>query len=420
MRWTGAVAADPEPAVLPPQLSGFTAAGYEPVQQAFAANFVELGEVGASCSVYVDGVEKVNLWGGVADPSTGRAWTADTLSLVYSVTKGIVAILCNLLAQQGRLELDVPVARYWSEFRAHGKGAVTVRDVLAHRAGLPVIDTPFSLEEILAGGTAAASLARQKPIWRPGTAFGYHALTFGWLAAEIVQRATGQPLTQLVQDELASPLGVDFFIGTPTSEDYRVASLVDGTTTAAPGMPDIRLVQQIGDLDLRSELLQAMRLGVEPTSLLGRAMSANGVLATPDATAWNDPRIRCAVLPAANGITSARSVARIYAACVSHVDGVRLLSEQTVRDATRQISGGEDRVTGFTGRFGTGFMLQTAGTPMLSGDSFGHEGIGGAFGFADPISRTAFGYTPNRLASGLTTDPRLEHLVTALRACTAG
>jgi CubicO group peptidase (beta-lactamase class C family) len=369
-----------------PDVTGFAAPGFEPVRQAFERNFTEFGEVGASCAVYVDGDKKVDLWGGVADLATERPWAEDTVGLVYSVTKGATAILCNLLAERGELDLDAPVARYWPEFAVNGKSGIPVRMILDHQAGLPALEERLPLREILADGVAAGALAKQTPLWSPGSSFGYHALTFGWLLEEIVQRATGRSIRDLMATEVARPLSVDFSIGLPDEQRHRVATLVNGPVPSA-----------------------------SLSDLFTRVLTTNGVLPAPDADTWNDPAVRRAVLPAANGFTNARSVARLYASCVGEVDGFRLLGEEAVADATAEQSVGQDRVTALNGRFGTGFMLPTTGTPMLSETSFGHEGVGGALGFADRGARMGFGYVPNLLMPGLSGDPRVLGLLTALR-----
>lgn len=397
---------------------GFVAPGFEPLREAFDRNFAQCGEVGASCAVYVDGELKADLWGGLADVITGERWHADTVGLAYSVTKGATAILCCLLADRGELDLDAPVARYWPAFASRGKGGVTVRMILAHQAGLPVLDGRFTREEILAYGVAARALVEQEPLWAPGTDFGYHALTYGWLLDEVVRRATGRTIQHLFADEIAGPLGLDFFIGLPDGVEHRVAALVDAPLSGRPAAsPDSSLAERIPDPELRRAVGADRRAPGDLSSLLTRAMTVNGVLRTPDADEWNAPSVRRASLPAANGITNARSVARLYASCVGEVDGLRLLGEDAVTAATAERSAGRDRVTGLDARFGSGFMLPTTGLPMLSGSSFGHEGVGGALGFADCEARVGFGYVQNLLRTEITggPDPRVAGLLTALR-----
>jgi CubicO group peptidase (beta-lactamase class C family) len=201
--------------------------GYEAVRDAFAGNFTGRGEAGAACAVYVDGRKVVDLWGGVADHVTGRPWTEDTVNVIWSATKGAVAALVHRLAQQGRIDLDRPVADYWPEFARNGKQDITVRMVLSMRAGLPVIEAPLTFDDLLAGTPVVDALEGQSPIWRPGSAHGYHAFSYGYLLGEIVRRVTGRSVGRAFAEEVAKPLGLDFWIGLPAELEARVARLID-------------------------------------------------------------------------------------------------------------------------------------------------------------------------------------------------
>jgi CubicO group peptidase (beta-lactamase class C family) len=379
------------------------------VRDAFAANFARGLEVGASCAAYVDGVKVVDLWGGVADVATGRPWTADTLTLVYSATKGVTAVCTSLLVQRGELEIDREVSFYWPEFAAAGKDDVTVRQLLSHRAGLPVLDGCVSREEILEGASLARRLAAQEPAWAPGSAHGYHALTFGWLVGELVARITGRSVGRFLADEIAGPLGLDVFIGLPEVAVSRVARLVN----AAPRTRE-EIDAAIADPEAKRMVLALVDALGDPSSLVARAGSMNGALSTPDATVWSDPALHAAEIPAGNAITNARSLARLYAACVSPVDGQRLLSDETLETVTREEANGPDAVLLMDMRFGAGFQLHSPTMPMLSPASFGHAGTGGALGFADRAARVGFGYAQNQLG-GFADEPRTAGLIDALR-----
>jgi CubicO group peptidase (beta-lactamase class C family) len=396
-------------------IDGDVAAGFEAVRVAFESNFAEREEKGASCCVYVDGGRKVDLWGGVADVQTGKRWEADTLALVYSATKGATSVLCHRLAAEGQLDLDAPVADYWPEFGAAGKGHVTVRTVMAHRAGLPLVEAadPLSREELLDGDAVVRTLAAQTPLWEPGSAYGYHALTFGWLLGEVVARVTGKSLGAAFQEQVAVPLGLDFFIGLPQEENGRVALLVD------PPLPDLAEIEAIEDDDKRRASLRILEAASDPESLFSRVLSSSGVLPAQSAQAWNNEKLWAAEQPAANGITNARSLAKMYAACIGSIDGTRLLDDAVVRDAAREQSAGGDRVVPLPLRFGTGFQLPNPILPLLSDSSFGHTGAGGALGFADLDSRVAFGYVQNQLGGDLSGEPRTEALVKAVRSSLA-
>ena len=389
---------------------GAVAPGFEGVRSAFEENFRRYGDKGASVGVYVEGEQKVDLWGGVADVATGRPWQRDTVAISYSVTKGATATLAWLLAQRGLLDFDAPVVTYWPEFAGGGKAAVPVRYLFTHQVGLPYLDPRLSREDILAGARITEVLERQAPVWTPGTAHGYHALTFGWLAAALIAKVTGRRLGSVFADEVATPLGLDFHIGLPAADSDRVAQLVDMPP------PDPAAFSAITDPELRKTILAVRAAMQDPDSTFSRALSTNGVLPAPDASTWNDPQVYQAEVPSANGITNGRSLARMYAATVSEVDGVRLLTDETVAKAATEQVNGPDRTLLVPMRFGTGFQLPTAIAPLLSENSFGHSGAGGALGFADTRYKVGFGYVQNQLLSSLAADPRTLGLIAAVAA----
>jgi CubicO group peptidase (beta-lactamase class C family) len=396
-------------AVTEKAVHGTVAPGYEGVRAAFEENFREHGEVGAAVGVYVGGEQKVDLWGGLADVATGKPWRQDTVAITYSVTKGATASLAWLLAQRGELDFDAPVVTYWPEFGGGGKADVPVRYLFTHQAGLPYLDQPLTREQVLEGSRVVTILEQQAPLWQPGTAHGYHAVTYGWLAGELIRRITGRRLGEAFASEIAGPLGLDFHIGLPSQDVGRVAQLVDMPP------PDPAALAAVTDPAVKEMLLAMMAAMMDPESTFSRALSSNGVLPAPDATTWNDPRVYQAEIPAANGITNGRSLARMYAANVSDVDGVRLLSDETVGKATAEQVYGPDLTLIFPTRFGTGFMLPTPAMPLLSESSFGHVGVGGALGFGDSRYNVGFGYVQNQLLAGGTAgDPRTRGLIAAL------
>ena len=390
------------------EIGGWVAPGFEGVREAFAENFRSHADKGASLGVYVGGEPKADLWGGTADVSTGRPWTADSVSIVYSVTKGATAILAWLLAQRGLLDFDAPVTRYWPEFAGGGKGDVPVRYLFTHQVGLPYLDQQLTRDEILEGSRVVEVLERQVPVWEPGTAHGYHALTYGWLAGALIAKATGTRLGEVFQAEIAKPLGLDFHIGLPPQDISRVAPLVD---MPPPDPAALAAITDPATLDLLMKLGAAM---ADPDSVFSRSLSTNGALPTPDAVTWNDPRVSQNEIPAANGISNGRSLARLYAATVSEVDGIRLLSGETVEAARAEQVNGPDRTLLSTTRFGTGFQLPTPLSPQLSPDSFGHQGAGGALGFADVRHQVGFGYVQNQLGGGPDGDPRTRGVIAAV------
>ncbi|MVO86252.1 serine hydrolase [Streptomyces sp. p1417] len=383
-------------------INGEVAAEFEPVRAAFAANFAHHGDIGAAVCVYQHGRPVVDLWGGVADPDTGRPWQRDTLQLVYSATKGATASAAHLLVQRGELDLDAPVAKYWPEFAANGKADIPVRWLLSHQAGLVTLDQPMPLNQALAWHPMAAALAAQRPVWAPGTAHGYHGRTWGWLVGEVIRRVSGRSPGRFFADEFATPLGLDFFIGLPTSERGRVSRMVhrkpdvDFTTLPAESIPE----------DLREQVAAWS----DPNSFSNRAY----MVTDPAAIDFDSPEVQAAELPASNGIGTARGLARMYAALIGEVDGVRLLTPQTIAAATKEQSSGMDQVLVAPSRFSSGYMLPTEGNPMTGPQSFGHTGRGGSFGFADPEHGITFGYVMNHIISG-SDDVRAASLVEAVR-----
>nr|WP_145488013.1 MULTISPECIES: serine hydrolase domain-containing protein [Streptomyces] len=387
-------------------IDGEVAAGFEPVREAFAANFSQHGDIGAAVCVYQYGRPVVDLWGGVADPATGRPWTRDTLQLVYSATKGATATTAHMLAERGALDLDASVAKYWPEFAVNGKADIPVRWLLSHQAGLIALDQPVPLNEALAWHPMTAALAAQRPLWTPGTAHGYHGRTWGWLVGEVIRRASGQTPGRFFADEIAAPLGLDFFIGLPADERARVSRMVhqrpavDLTTVPAETIPQ--------------ELREQVAAWRDPNSFSNRAYAVTD----PAQIDFDSPEVQAAELPSSNGIATARALARMYAALIGEVDGVRLLTPETLKSATKEQASGKDQVMLIPSRFSTGYMLPTETNPMTGPSSFGHTGRGGSLGFADPEHGIAFGYAMNHIIGG-PDDARATSLVEAVRRASA-
>jgi CubicO group peptidase (beta-lactamase class C family) len=376
------------------RVHGSVEAGFEPVQDAFAANFEREGEVGASCCVYLDGKRVVDLWGGVKTPGSTDPYTGETLQVVASTTKGVVAIAAHVLAQEGKLDFDAPVTEYWPEFGAEGKAHIPVRWLFSHRAGLSAVDRLLTMEEVYAWEPVVRALEAQRPLWEPGTAHGYHVGTYGWLAGEVIRRISGQSVGQFVAERIARPLGLDFWIGLPGDVEGRVATLIPSPPPTGP--PDI----------FTARLL-------DPTSLLHRAFVNPMILPGT----FNERAFHAAEIPAANGIGSARALARLYAACIGEIDGVRLLEPGTLKKATTVQSSGEDIVLGYETAYATGFQLPFPFRPMAGAGSFGHYGMGGSVAFAHPGRGFSFAYVMNQMQPSGGVDPRPHALVEALGNC---
>ncbi len=379
---------------------GTVSKGFERVRDAFETNFSEGGEVGAAFCLHVKSRKVVDLWGGLTDVK-GKTWKENTPALVFSTTKGATAICAMMLVDQKRLDIDAPVAQYWPEFAAGGKADIPVRMLLNHQAGLPIVDAPLTRAQVLEVAPIVDALANQTPVWPPGSRHGYHALTYGWLVGELVRRITGKSIGRFFKEEVAEPLGLDFWIGLPADEESRVARLV-----TAPPPTDPAILAQMAAL-------------FGPDSLAGRALSLNGAMSGPPGgdSVFNLPEVHRSEIPAANGITTARSLSRLYAACIGTVKGTRLFGKRTLDKALKIQSDAPDAVLGLRTTFGLGFMRTGPEIQMLGPNSFGHAGAGGSLGFGDFDSGVGFGYVMNQMGSGLLIDPRAARLIGAVREC---
>jgi CubicO group peptidase (beta-lactamase class C family) len=369
------------------------------VRDTFVENFSTFGETGAAVALTLDGRPVVDLWAGHVDAARTTPWEPDTIVNVYSTTKGMTAICAHRLVDQGRLDLDAPVATYWPEFAQAGKARLPVHHLLSHRAGLPAIGQVLAPQAMFEWETMTAALAAQEPWWEPGTRHGYHALTYGWLVGEVVRRLSGKSVGTFFRDEIARPLGIDFHIGLAPEHDRRVAPLIPLPPPSAE------------QADLFAEILK------DPESMLAKAFLNPPVL--PDAA--NTRAWRGAEIPAANGHTNARALARIYGAlaCGGELDGVRVLSPASIERALIEQAAGPDALLPLYTRFGLGFMRSTPQEKMGPNPrTFGHGGMGGSMAFADPDARLGFGYVINELHMGLwLIDPRATALINAAYAC---
>lgn len=368
---------------------GFVARGFESVREAFTANMEERGDVGAACAVYRAGVPVVDLWAGFADLAAGRLWDEDTVQVVFSATKGVTAVCLNLLAERGHIVIDAPVACYWPEFAVRDKDHIPVRWVLSHRAGLAAVDGDLTLAQVLAWHPVIEAIAAQAPNWEPGTTHGYHARSFGWILGELVRRVTGRSIGRFFAEEIAQPLGLDFWIGLPGASRRRRARILLPAT-----------LPPLGNL-----------LG--PGSLTARVLSGPSGLFAYDEM-WNRDDVLAAEMPSSNGVGSARALARLYGALVADVDGMRVLEPHTVAAARAVHASGPDRVLLLPSCFGLGFSLQPMVAPGAGAQSFGHPGAGGALGFADPETQIGFGYVTTRMRFDPAGDMRQRALVAAV------
>ena len=356
------------PSPPPAAISGTWDSKFEPVRDAFEKNFSRRGEVGAAVAVMVEGELVVDLWGGWADADHIRPWQADTLVSAQSTTKGLVAVLFHWLAEQGALDWDRPVSDYWPEFAGAGKDRITTRALISHQAGLCVIDMPLPPGATLDWSQMIGALEAQTPVWPPGTRFGYHAITWSLLMGELAWRITGEHLPRLFDRVFAKPWDLDFYLGLPAAEFERTAEFL----TVPPGSTNVPT-------------------GI-PTPFRKRAFRLCPSL--PGISA-NSPQARAAP---GNGFGNARGIARLFGGLGNGgvLNGQRLLSEQVTRSLGKTEVEGIDAVLGIRRRFGLGFWLHYPTRNAVRGEhAFGHPGLGGSFGFADPARRLGLSYTMN-------------------------
>ncbi|KAA5825240.1 serine hydrolase domain-containing protein [Saccharopolyspora hirsuta] len=371
---------------------GTVAAGYEPVREEFAAvAAAEGGDYAAQLVAHVGGQRVVDLW-------VGPDFTGSTLTGVFSSTKGAAHLVVALLVQDGVLELDQKVSHYWPEFAAEGKQDITLRDLLAHRAGVIGADAGFALEELADDRVIAERLAGQRPYWRPGTAFGYHALVIGALTGEVVRRATGQTLHEVFETRIRAPYDLDFYLGLPEEHESRFR-------TTLPMLPTPEQQAQ----------LEAAAYG--PDSLPGIAFNRNHPEAVELSELPNHRIVRAKGPASVGGVASARGLAGMYAAAISEVDGrAPLLKPDTAAAFAQLHSVGYDIVARAHKAFGLGFSATVDTYPVLGQGSFGHSGAAGSQAFADPRSGLAYGYTRRRFAFPGGAAPENARLIRAVHA----
>lgn len=381
--------------------------GFERVAEAFEKNLKEKGEIGASVCLTVGGETVVDLWGGVADAKTQVPWTRDTVSIVFSCTKGATALCAHVLASRGALDLDAPVAELWPEFAQHGKERVTTRMMLDHSSAVPAVRARVKDDGPYDWAYMTERLAAEVPFWEPGTRNGYHGFTFGWTVGEMVRRASGKSLGTFFREEIAGPLGLDFWIGLPEEIEPRVAPIVAHVYKAADAVtPFMR------DLATNKESVAALFYFNNGAWRSGGANTRAG---------------HAAEIGAANGITNARGLAGMYAPLANGggdlVDATTLARMGEVSMATH-----DDATLRIPTRFALGFMKsmdnrrrslaaklwgEDCDSVILGSAAFGHVGAGGSLGFADPVAGMSFGYTMNRMGPGLLMNERGQSLVDA-------
>ncbi|TCO48855.1 serine hydrolase domain-containing protein [Actinocrispum wychmicini] len=374
----------------------------------FERNFAERGEVGASVTVTVDGRTVVDLWGGTADPSTGAEWTEQTLVDVWSCTKGATALCAHILADRGELDLHSPVARYWPEFGQNGKDAILVHQLLDHQAGLAGVREQVPPGAFFDWERMVGILERAEPLWQPGTRHGYHGLLFGFLVGEVVRRVSGRPLAEFFADEVAGPLDLEFWLSLPAAQERRVAPTIPADLTAPGVLPPSLFTTAMAD----------------PTSIPGLMVINTGGYMVPDS--FNSRAAHAATIGAVGAITNARGLAGMYRplALGGSFADVRLVSPRQVAVMGQVTSAcSVDAAVLVPTRFASGFLKTGDNSHLpandkegvlLAEEAFGHSGMGGALGFADPKAKLSFGYSMNQQGPGIGVNERGQSLVDAV------
>lgn len=395
------------------EISGFCDSRFAGVAEEFERNFQERGEVGASVCITLDGEPAVDLWGGQARLATQTPWGQDTIALVWSATKGATALCAHMLASRGELDLDAPVARYWPEFGQAGKEHVTVRMLLSHQAGLAVVRAPLPEGAFCDWELMTRTLAAQEPFWQPGSMHGYHAFTFGWLVGEVVRRVSGKSLGTFFREEVAQPLGIDFWIGLPEELESRNAQMI----LQDPPAPD----------DPMSAFTAAI---MDPTTMQALVMGNTGghMMPGPDGVfGFERAAAHQAEIGAAGGISNGRGLAGMYAPLANggSLKGVTLVSrDELARMSSVASASALDATLLAPTRFSLGYVksvdnrhvagLTKDDSVILSEEAFGHSGFGGSIGFADPAARMSFGYVMNKMGQGLGLNARGQSLIDAV------
>lgn len=391
-----------------PTVHGDVAPGFEPVADAFRRNFERHGEIGAAVAVFAGERPVVDLWAGFRDRRRTLPWERDTIVPVFSSTKGMAAFTVAAAVSKGLLDYEQPVAKYWPEFAANGKDAVTVRQLIDHQAGLSGLSRTVRLPQIADLDGLATILAAQKPAWRPGTRHGYHAITLGLYQGELLRRVdrAGRTLGRIFAEDIAAPLGVDFFIGLPAEQSMdRIA-----TMSATQGLDVLRYERDL-----------PLRIGAEIYAKRGLSYAA---LTNPrcGAPARATRREFLEVeLPGSNGVGNARALAKVYGAAAGHTGALPIddaLLERLAAAETADDVPAEDLVLHTRSRYHLGFR-KSRGSFRFGSDkrAYGTTGLGGSFGFADPATGLGFGYTMNRLGLAVLDDVRSRNLRDALLRC---
>ena len=385
-------------------VSGHCDEKFDEARELFSQSIESGYELGAAIAIEIEGEKVLDLWGGVDSALEGTKWQKDTIVNVFSTTKGMAAICLLQLVEQGKLDLDLPVSNYWPEFAQEEKESIPVRYLLCHKSGLCGVRKPLDQGAFCNWELICNELASQKPLWEPGTAHGYHAITYGHLVGEVLRRIDGRTIGNYFKEEIAEPLNLDFWIGLPDSEFSRVTNM--NPSKPGPMQFLFPLILKLPRVLVPGPMKFLLDFGDTETPT-GAAFSNPPMQMDPEkGMEANTKKWRNAEIPAANGHGTARAIAKIYGVLANggSRDGVHVLKPETIEMARQTQSDGRDLVLGgIHSRFGLGFMLGTEHINMgPSEGSFGHGGAGGSLGFADPDNKVSLGFVMNQMHPGIT------------------
>ena len=382
-------------------IEGFVAEGFESVQQRFAAIIAQAPESGCAVSIWHKGQNVVNLWGGTADKDAKSPWVEDTKAVVFSSTKGLMSLAIAMLYQEGKINYDDLVVKYWPEYKGDGKDGTTVRDLVSHRAGVPFFADDIQEDQVINWDYMVSKIEQEPAMWQPGTQYAYHAITHGWITGEIIRRVTGMSPGQYLAQHISSPLKADTWLGLP-------ANLEDKVAVSYPHQDLTKFFVDLKEKDTHpgNFLIRSLTLGKAfSMSLVGNKKG------------FNSTAVHQAEVPGAGGISTAHGISKIWSSVVHETDGVRLLSDETVEYVTAVQSEGKP----FTdleppyGKFGMGFQLDSPARGYLTSKSFGHDGAGGQCAFADPEHKVGFAFVTSEMRGGDPEDDRATSLIGDLR-----
>ena len=385
-------------------VSGYCDEKFGEARELFSQSIESGFELGAAIAIEIEGETVLDLWGGEDNTLEGSKWQKDTIVNVFSTTKGIAAMCLLQLVEQGKLDLDLPVSSYWPEFAQEGKESIPVRHLLCHKSGLCGVRKPLDQGAFCDWELICNELASQEPLWEPGTAHGYHAITFGHLVGEVLRRIDGRTIGIYFKEEIAEPLDLDFWIGLPDSEFSRVTNI--NPSKPGPMQFLFPLISKLPRMLVPGPMKFLLDFGDIETPA-GAAFSNPPMQMDPEnGMEANTKKWRNAEIPAANGHGTARAIAKIYGVLANggNRDGIHVLKPETIEMARQTQSDGRDLVLGgIHSRFGLGFMLGTEHINMGPGKgSFGHGGAGGSLGFSDPDNKVSLGFVMNQMHPGIT------------------